>query len=94
MEDVAATERHEALRDRLVQRPRQPPSVQDRNTTITMKSVQVTVSPEGEVVVEALGFKGKGCKAATEAIEKAVGVSSKTTPKPEYNAAVQQQVGA
>ena len=61
-----------------------------------MKTVQVTVSPEGEVLVEALGFKGKGCKAATEAIEKALGVTGKTKTKPEFDAQelAIQKVGA
>ena len=49
-----------------------------------MKAIEITVSPEGEVTVEAMGFKGKGCRAATEAIEKALGVTGKRQHKPEF----------
>lgn len=55
-----------------------------------MKSIEVTVSPEGEVVISAVGFKGKACERATEALEKALGLPGKRTKKPEWN--VQENV--
>lgn len=60
-----------------------------------MKSIEIEVGPGGEVAVEAVGFKGKGCEAATEAIEKAIGVASgERRFKPEHKARVEQQVRA
>jgi hypothetical protein len=49
-----------------------------------MKTIEVTIDTEGAVLVEAHGFRGKGCKAASEAIEKALGVAGKSKFKPEY----------
>jgi hypothetical protein len=48
------------------------------------RSIQVKVSTTGEVTVEAHGFKGKGCEAATKAIEEALGKPRERTRKPEF----------
>jgi hypothetical protein len=37
------------------------------------RRIHVRVSPIGEITVEADGFQGKGCEAATAAIEEALG---------------------
>ena len=37
------------------------------------RQIRVKVSPTGDVTVEAYGFKGSGCEAATQAIEEALG---------------------
>lgn len=50
-----------------------------------MKSVEVTVSPEGDVSIEAVGFKGQSCAKATEALEKALGMPTKKIKKPDWN---------
>lgn len=50
-----------------------------------MKSIVVTISPEGEVVIESVGYKGSACSLATKALEKALGISSKDTKKKEYH---------
>jgi hypothetical protein len=36
------------------------------------RRIHVRVSPFGEITVEAEGFQGKGCEAATKAIEEAL----------------------
>jgi hypothetical protein len=50
-----------------------------------MRTIEVTVSPEGDVMVEANGFKGKGCTKVTEALEKALGMPGKRGYKSDYN---------
>ena len=42
----------------------------------SMKSIKVVVTPEGEIIIEAIGFKGRGCENATAALEKALGVKT------------------
>lgn len=49
-----------------------------------MKSIIVSVTPTGEVTVEADGFKGKGCEAATKAIQEALGKTKTDVKKKEY----------
>ena len=48
------------------------------------RSIHVRVSPTGEVAVEAHGFSGRGCEAATAAIEAALGKTVSRTRKPEF----------
>lgn len=39
-----------------------------------MKIIEVTVSPKGETKIETKGFAGSACKAASESLEKALGL--------------------
>ena len=48
------------------------------------RRIHVRVSPIGDITVEAQGFQGKGCEAATKAIEDALGRPGKRTRKPDY----------
>ncbi|TAE87551.1 MAG: DUF2997 domain-containing protein [Verrucomicrobia bacterium] len=48
------------------------------------RRIHVRITPAGEITVEAEGFKGKGCEAATQAIEDALGKPGTRTRKPEY----------
>lgn len=48
------------------------------------RKIHVRVSPVGEITVEAEGFQGKGCEAATKAIEEALGKPSVRTRKPDF----------
>lgn len=48
------------------------------------KLVEVMVGPNGEVKVEAHGFKGQGCKNATKFIEEALGKAKDTKEKAEW----------
>lgn len=50
-----------------------------------MKTLIVTATPTGEITVEASGFKGKGCAAASEFLTQALGTVKKVTTKPEFN---------
>ena len=48
------------------------------------RQIHVTVSATGEITVEASGFQGKGCEAATKAIEDALGKPQQRTRKPDF----------
>jgi hypothetical protein len=48
------------------------------------RQIHVKVSPLGEITVEAQGFHGKGCEAATKAIEDALGKPRERTRKPDF----------
>lgn len=48
------------------------------------KRIRVRVSPIGEITVEAEGFHGNGCEAATKAIEEALGKTKARTRKPDF----------
>jgi hypothetical protein len=50
----------------------------------SQKHIAITVSPEGEVSIEAVGFKGNACEKATAALEKAMGAIKTRTKKPEF----------
>jgi hypothetical protein len=49
------------------------------------KQIVIEVSPTGEIKIEAVGFNGKGCEAATKAIEDALGTVGTRKRKPEFN---------
>ena len=48
------------------------------------RRIHVKVSPTGEITVEAEGFKGNGCEAATKAIEEALGKPRERIRKPDF----------
>lgn len=57
-----------------------------------MKTIIVTVDENGQIEIEATGFKGKACEAATSSFIKALGVPVCTKKKPEYFQEDKQQV--
>lgn len=57
-----------------------------------MQEVIVTVDETGDVKVEARGVKGSGCKALTEAIEKAIGTVSGDVKKPEFTQQAERRI--
>ena len=48
------------------------------------RRIHVRISESGEIAVEAEGFHGKGCEAATKAIEDALGKPRERTRKPDF----------
>ena len=48
------------------------------------RKIHVRITPAGDITVEAAGFHGKGCEAATKAIEEALGKPGARTRKPDY----------
>lgn len=52
--------------------------------------IEVIVSADGQIKIEALGFTGPDCEKATAFLEKALGVIKEHRKKPEYYTAVKQ----
>ena len=50
----------------------------------TRRRIHVRVSPHGQITVEADGFHGKGCVAATKVMEEVLGKARARTRKPEF----------
>jgi hypothetical protein len=60
------------------------------------QQIVVTISPEGDTKIEAIGYTGGSCAAATKPLEEALGVVADRKLKPEYHrapVAVNQKVG-
>jgi Protein of unknown function (DUF2997) len=61
------------------------------------KTIEVIVSPQGDISIDAVGFKGADCEKATRFLEEALGVVSNRARKPEYHASAntrnQQKLG-
>ena len=49
------------------------------------RSVEVCVAPDGSIQIDAVGFKGTDCEAATKFLEDALGVAGQRQRKPEYH---------
>ena len=60
-------------------------------------TIEIIVSPKGDISIDAVGFKGPDCEKATRALEEALGVVQQRVNKPEYLAKAtstnQQKVG-
>ena len=49
-----------------------------------MKQIRILYGPNGEIEIEAVGYKGKGCKDATKFLEDALGTEKDTKQKAEW----------
>jgi hypothetical protein len=49
------------------------------------KTIEVIVSPNGQIQIDAVGFKGADCERATQFLEEALGVVRNRAKKPEYH---------
>ena len=62
------------------------------------KTIEIIVSPTGEILIDAVGFQGADCEQATRYLEEALGVAGRREKKPEYhqrrNLRHQQKVGS
>ena len=52
--------------------------------SITTKTIEITVSPEGATSIKTSGFTGSSCRDATRDLERALGVSGRESLLPEY----------
>ena len=61
-------------------------------------TIEVIISPAGEIIIDALGFKGADCEHATSYLERALGVVRQKDRKPDYHnrreSRRQQRIGA
>jgi len=59
------------------------------------KTIEVIVGTQGEIKIDAVGFKGADCEKATAFLEKALGTVKGKTKKPEYHrrAQARQRLG-
>ena len=55
-----------------------------------MKTIEITVTPEGATSIKTQGFTGGSCKDASRELERALGVAGRESLLPEY---FQQQAG-
>ena len=57
------------------------------------RAVVIDIKPDGEISIDANGFEGADCEAATRELEKALGMVDQRHRKPEYHrqSRVQQQ---
>ena len=62
------------------------------------KTIEIVISPAGEIQIDAVGFKGPDCEKATQFLEEALGMVGKKVKKPEYHQRTtstnQQKLGA
>jgi len=56
-----------------------------------MRTIEITVNPDGSVEIDAVGFKGAECEKATKAYEEALGGKVTSTRKPEFFQAAGQK---
>lgn len=55
------------------------------------RTIEVVVSPTGDISIEAVGFKGADCETATKFLEEALGLATDRQRKPEYHQNAHQQ---
>ena len=48
-------------------------------------AIEIIVSPNGEIKIDAIGFKGADCEKVTRFLDKALGVVDRRVKKPEYH---------
>lgn len=51
------------------------------------RTIEVTVSQQGDILIDAIGFKGADCEKATRFLEEALGTVAQKQRKPEYRQA-------
>jgi hypothetical protein len=48
-------------------------------------TIEIIITPTGEITIDAISFKGADCEQATHYLEAALGVVSQRAKKPEYH---------
>lgn len=55
------------------------------------RTIEIVVSPVGEIQIDSVGFHGSDCERATKFLEEALGLVAKKQRKPEYHQRQQKQ---
>ena len=50
------------------------------------RTIEIIVSPAGDITIDAVGFQGTDCEKATKFLEEALGTTNTRAKKPEYYA--------
>ena len=58
-------------------------------STPNIRTIEITVSPEGATSIKTSGFTGGSCRDATRELERALGVAGRETLTPEFYAQAQ-----
>ena len=62
------------------------------------RTIELIVSPTGDIQIDAVGFKGADCEEATKYLEEALGLVGEKVKKPEYQQRTktkhQQRIGS
>jgi len=54
------------------------------STPHTNRTIEITVSPQGDISIKTAGFTGNSCRDATRDLERALGVAGREHLLPEY----------
>ncbi len=57
----------------------------------TKRTIEIIVSPQGQVQIDAVGFKGPDCELATFFLEEALGTIGTKQKKPEFHQSAQKR---
>jgi len=49
------------------------------------RSIEILIAPDGQLTIDAIGFKGADCEQATKFLEQALGVTAVKRRKPEWH---------
>jgi hypothetical protein len=58
-------------------------------STPNIKTIEITVTPEGATSIKTSGFTGGSCRDATRDLERALGIAGKESLLPEFYAQAQ-----
>ena len=54
------------------------------------RTIEIIISPQGQVQIDAVGFKGPDCELATRFLEEALGQVGAKQKKPEFHSTAQK----
>jgi hypothetical protein len=55
------------------------------------RCIEILIAPDGQLTIDAVGFKGADCDQATKFLEQALGLTAGKQRKPEYHQSTRRQ---